>query len=91
MPRIDLETLDEGTEIVRVYLALKLDEAGRAERALDGAGVSYGIEVEAIVQPDGLGLPTERNAAGFWIVEGALDKAEAALRAAGLVAGLVAR
>jgi hypothetical protein len=91
VPRIDLATLDEGTPIVRVYLALKLDEATRVERALDGAGVEYGIEVEPIVQPDGLGLRTERNAAGFWIEEGALDLAEAALRSSGLLAGLVMR
>jgi hypothetical protein len=86
-----MDAFEEGTEIVRVYLALKLDEATRVERVLDGAGVEYGVEVESIVQPDNLGLRTERNAAGFWIRSGALDAAEAALVAAGLERGLVRR
>lgn len=91
MARIDMEAFEEGTEIVRVYLALGLDEAGRVERALDAAGVEYGVEVEAVDTRNGFGLRTQRNAAGFWIREPALDAAEAALLAAKLVKGLVQR
>jgi hypothetical protein len=86
-----MDAFEDGTEIVRVYLALRLEEATRVESALDLAGVEYGVEVESLVQPDGLGLRTERNAAGFWIREVALDAAEAALLAAGLERGLVRR
>lgn len=86
-----METFEEGTEIVRVYLALALDEATRVEQVLDGAGVEYGVEVEALDARNGLGFRTERNAAGFWIREPALDAAESALLAARLVKGLVQR
>lgn len=86
-----MEAFPEGTEIVRVYLALGLEEAGAVERALEGAGVEYGVEVEEVTRPDVLALRTTRNGAGFWIREDALDAAEAALLAAGLKKGLVLR
>ncbi|MFO0584184.1 MAG: hypothetical protein U0229_18070 [Anaeromyxobacter sp.] len=89
--RIEMEAFEEGTEIIRVYLALKVEEATAVERTLDAAGVEYGIEVEDIVLPNGLGLKTTRSAAGFWIREPALDAAEAALVAAKLEKGLVLR
>lgn len=86
-----MEDFTEGTEIVRVYLAVGLEEAGAVERALDGAGVEYGVELEEVVRADGFGLRATRNAAGFWIREDALDAAEAALVAAKLEKGLVLR
>jgi len=91
MPRVDVESYEEGTEIVRVYLAVRLDEATRVERALDEAGVEYGVEVEPVISADGLGLRTERNAAGFWVKDGAVEVAATALERAGLVLGLVKR
>ncbi len=86
-----MEAFEEGTEIIRVYLALTVDEATAVERTLDAAGVEYGIEVEDVVQPNGLGLRTSRSCAGFWIREPSLDAAEAALAAAKLEKGLVLR
>jgi len=86
-----MEAFTEGTEIIRVYLALGLEESTAVERALDAAGVEYGVEVETLDMPNGLGLRTSRNAAGFWIREPALDAAEAALVAAKLEKGLVLR
>jgi len=49
------------------------------------------VEVEPVIAADGLGLRTERNAAGFWIAEAAVDAAATALEKAGLVLGLVKR
>jgi hypothetical protein len=91
MARIEMEAFPEGTEIVRVYLAVGMEEAAAVERALDGADVEYGVEVEEVVRSDGFGLLANRNAAGFWIREAALDAAEAALLAAKLEKGLVLR
>jgi hypothetical protein len=74
-----------------VYLAAGLGEATRVEHALEAAGVDYGVEVEQVVGADGLGLRTERSAAGFWVADAALDAAEQALKEAGLTEGLVRR
>jgi hypothetical protein len=91
MPRVDMESFEEGTEIVRVYLAVRLGEATRVEHVLDAAGVDYGVEVEPVIAADGLGLRTERNAAGFWVAGAAVEPAATALEKAGLVLGLVKR
>ena len=89
MARLDMDDFALGTEIVRVYLAAGLSEAKRVEATLDGAGVIYGVEVETLVGSDGLGLRSERSAAGFWVEETVVKTAFDALSKAGLVAGLV--
>lgn len=91
MPRIPMEAFEEGTELVRVYLAARLDEALAVERALDAAGAEYGAETEEFVSPTALGSSAPRRGVGFWVEAQAVDGCAEALGRAGLVAGLVQR
>jgi hypothetical protein len=91
MARIDMEGFDEGTEIVRVYLAATLAEAQAIEDALDAAGFEFAIEVETIASPAALGASPPRRAAGFWVTAGDLDACADALARAGHLRGLVDR
>lgn len=91
MARIEMDDFQEGTEVVRVYLAASLREAQAAEQVLDAAGVAYAVEVEAFAQPTLLGSSAPRQGAGFWVEPGDLDASAGALERAGLVAGLVQR
>jgi len=91
MPRQQMHQFGEGTEVVRVYMAGALDEAQQAERALDGAGLTYAVEVETFDARTFLGIGSRRQGAGIWLLESDLDAACAALTSAGLVKGLVDR
>jgi hypothetical protein len=91
MPRQPLEQFGEGTEVVRVYFALGLDEAQRAEAVLDGAGLAFAVEVEEVGGPTLFGFGRPRRGAGVWVLETAVDAACAALEGAGMVKGLVDR
>jgi len=91
MPRQPMHQFGEGTEVVRVYLAASLDEAQQAERALDGIGLAYSVEVETFLSRTILGSGSPRQGAGIWLLESDLDAACAALEGAGLVKGLVDR
>jgi len=91
MPRQPLEQFGEGTEVVRVYFALGLEEARRAEAVLDGAGLTFAVEVEEVGGPTMFGFGRPRRGAGVWIRESEVDAACTALEAAGLVKGLVDR
>ena len=91
MARQRMERFGEGTELVRVYLAASLDEAQQAEAALDGAGLTYAVEVEPFLASTILGSNSPRQGAGFWLLEADLDAACAALTGARLVRGLVDR
>jgi hypothetical protein len=91
MPRIAMDSFADGTEIVRVYLAARLDEAQAVERALDDADQEYAVEVEELVSSTALGLKASRQGAGFWVEAGELERCADALEGAGLVAGLVRR
>ena len=91
MPRRPLEQFGEGTEVVRVYFALGLEEARRAEAILDGAGLAFSVEVEEVGGPTMFGFGRPRRGAGLWIRESEIDAACAALEAAGMVKGLVDR
>ena len=91
MPRQAMQLFGEGTEVVRVYLAATLDEAQRAEGALDGVGLTYAVEAETFLAPTILGSGSPRQGAGIWLLEADLDAACAALTRAGLVQGLVDR
>jgi hypothetical protein len=91
MPRQPLAQFGEGTEVVRVYLAVELAEAQRAEEALDGAGLAFAVEVEELGTRSFFGLGRPRRAAGLWILEAELDRACRALERSGLVKGLVDR
>jgi hypothetical protein len=86
-----METFEEGTELVRVYLAATLREAQAVEDALCACEVDFAVEVEALAGSNALGLRTERQAAGFWIRETDLDRAAGTLERAGRISGLVRR
>jgi hypothetical protein len=86
-----MESFEEGTEIVRVYLAASLQEAQAVEGALAAVGVDFAVEVEAFSAPTALGWNSERRGAGFWVRAGDLDRAAASLERAGQRAGLVER
>ena len=90
MARVELEGFEEGTEIVRVYLAGGLDEARAVEAALDAAGAEYAVEVETLPSGGLLSGPARRGA-GFWVRADAVDGCCDALERAGLVRGLVDR
>jgi hypothetical protein len=91
MPRQPLDRFGEGTEVVRVYFALGLEEAERAEALLDGAGLTFAVEVEEVGGPTMFGFGRPRRGAGLWIREGDLDVACAALEKADMLKGLVDR
>ena len=91
MPRQSLEQFGEGTAVVRVYFALGLDEAQRAEAILDQAGLTFAVEVEEVGGPTMFGFGKPRRGAGVWVLETAVDSACTALEGAGMVRGLVDR
>jgi len=91
MPRQPLELFGEGTEVVRVYFALGLEEAQRAEAALDAVGLTFAVEVEEVGGRTLFGFGRPRRGAGVWIREAELDAACTALEGGGLVKGLVDR
>jgi hypothetical protein len=91
MARIPMQAFEEGTELVRVYLAATLAEAQQVERVLDAAALEYAVEVEEFATPTPLGSNAPRRGAGFWLEAGDLDAACAALEGGGLVRGLVQR
>ncbi len=90
MPRVTEEAFEQGSQIVRVYLAASLAEAQRVEGVLDGIDVEYLAEPEQYAAPNALGSRV-RAGVGFWVTEAALDPAADALERAGLISGLVKR
>jgi hypothetical protein len=84
-----MEGFEEGTEIVRVYLAGALDEAREVEAALDATSAEFAVEVETF--PSGGLLSWLRRGAGFWVRSADVDRCADALEGAGLVRGLVDR
>ncbi len=90
MPRVTEDAFEEGSQIVRVYLAASLSEAQRVEGVLDGLDLDYLAEPEQDAAPHALGARV-RSGVGFWVAEAALDPAADALERAGLVSGLVKR
>lgn len=91
MGRVAMEWFEEGSEIVRVYLAASLDEARAVEAALSRVEVAFAVEVEAFVSPTALGWNASRRGAGFWVAAEDLERAADALERAGKRAGLVDR
>ncbi|HEX9052365.1 MAG TPA: hypothetical protein VF841_17695 [Anaeromyxobacter sp.] len=91
MAIVPMDSFEEGTEIVRVYLAASLSEAQAAERVLTGAGLEYAVEVEELVTRTLFGLGATRRGAGLWVRAALLEAAADALERAGQVAGLVDR
>jgi hypothetical protein len=90
MARVTEEAFEDGTEIVRVYLAATLAEAQSAERALDGAGLDYVAEPEEFGARAALGSSIQTGV-GIWVAEAEVDPAVDALARAGVTAGLVKR
>lgn len=91
MAQIPMESFEEGTEIVRVYLAASLAEARTVEDALGAAGVEFAVEVEEFGASAALLSARARRGAGFWVREPDLERAAGALERGGHVAGLVDR
>ena len=91
MARVPMESFEEGTELVRVYLAAALDEARRIEAALDAVAIEFAVEVEEFASPTALGSNQARRGAGFWVRAEELDRAADALERGGHLAGLVRR
>jgi hypothetical protein len=91
MPRQPLDRFGEGTEVVRVYFALGLEEAERAEAMLDTAGLTFAVEVEEVGGATLFGFGQPRRGAGIWIRGVDLDVAYATLEQAGMIKGLVDR
>ncbi len=90
MPRVTEDAFEDGTEIVRVYLAASMREAQSVERTLDAIGVLYVAETETYSARWALGSRT-RSGVGFWVPSESLDAAATALERAGLQSGLVLR
>jgi hypothetical protein len=86
-----MEAFEEGTEIVRVYLAATLAEARAIEGALDLAGVEFAVEVEEFASRTALGSNLARRGAGFWVREADLERAAQVLERGGHLAGLMDR
>lgn len=91
MAQVPMEEFEEGTELVRVYLAASLEEARRVEGALGAAGVEFAVEVEDLPVRSLFGWFQARRGAGFWVRDAELDRAAAALERGGHLAGLVQR
>lgn len=90
MGRIAFRDFEErGEEVARVYMAASLDESGRAEEALDGAGILYAVEPEPYATLSVLGIAGRVTGAAFYVLEREAPAAAAALAAAGLEAGLL--
>jgi hypothetical protein len=87
MARLDSEEfLDK--EVSRVYLAAKVGEAERVEKALTDEGFDFMVEIERFTKAV-LGIFTsEYSGAGFYVLSGQADSARKALSAAGLTVGL---
>lgn len=90
MPRVTEEAFEEGSQIVRVYLAASLSEAQRVEGVLDALELSYLAEPEQFTAPNALGSRV-RSGVGFWVEEASLNAAADALERAGMRSGLVKR
>ncbi len=91
MAIVPMDTFEEGTEIVRVYLAGSVAEAQKAERILTAAGVEYAVEVEELEARTLFGFWGRRRGAGLWVRAEVLDAAADALERAGHLSGLVDR
>jgi hypothetical protein len=91
MAIVPMDSFEEGTEIVRVYLAASLAEAQAAERVLTAAGLEYAVEVEDLATRTLFGLGATRRGAGLWVRAELLEAAADALERAGQLAGLVDR
>ncbi len=89
MAHVPMESFEEGTEIVRVYLAGSLAEAQRVEDVLEAVAVDFAVEVEELAAR--VAFRSARRGAGFWVRNGDLDRAAGALEQAGHLAGLVDR
>jgi hypothetical protein len=88
--RIAIDDFDEGTEIVRIYVAGALAEAQAVEGVLEAGGFEYAVEVEALPS-GGLLSGRARRTAGFWVRTEAVEQCADALERAGHVRGLVDR
>lgn len=88
MALVDAATFD-GREVTLVYIAGRVNEGRQVEQVLSQHGVDYAVDIEPF-QTTLLGiLPVEYEGVGFYVASDQADRCCAALRAAGLVQGLV--
>ena len=88
MAMVDPEDLGD-VEVARVYIAGRLGEAQEVERVLSRHGVDYFVEIEPFrILLLGL-LPAEREGVAFYVAAANAALSVQALRAAGLLQGLL--
>lgn len=90
MARVAMDDFEEGTELLRVYLASSLAEARKVEAALDAADLDYVVEVESFTTRSVLAGFFARKGAGFYVLKEQARACVELLGRAGLVKGLVA-
>jgi hypothetical protein len=88
MARVDPDVFDE-KEVALVYIAGRISEAERVEKALTERGVDYALDIEPF-QTYVLGLlPVQYEGVGFYVVTAQAELSRRLLHEAGLKEGLV--
>lgn len=88
MALVDPETFGDA-ECARVYIAGRLREARRVERALTEAGVDYFVDIEKFRKPLLGVIPREYDGAAFYVEASQADSIRELLARAGLRSGIV--
>jgi hypothetical protein len=79
----------DNTEVSLVYIAGRLSEGKHVEQVLSDSAVDYAVDIEPFqTRVFGI-LPVEYEGVGFYVASDQADVSRRALRAAGLVQGLV--
>jgi hypothetical protein len=88
MALVDPTTFD-GEEVSLVYIAGRLREGKQVEEVLSARAIDYAVDVEPFeVRVLGI-LPVRYEGVGFYVRSGQAEVCRHALRAAGVVQGLV--
>jgi hypothetical protein len=88
MALVDPATFDDKS-VAMVYIAGRLREGKQVEQVLSDNAIDYAVDAEPF-ESRVLGiLPVTYQGVGFYVLAGQADSSRRALRAAGLVQGLV--
>jgi len=88
MGLVDPTTFDD-KPVAMVYIAGRVSEGKRVEQVLSAHGIDYAVDIEPF-ESRVLGiLPVTYEGVGFYVGAERADSARQALRAAGLLQGLV--
>ena len=88
MALVDPATFDD-KDVAMVYIAGRLSEGKRVEQVLSDNAIDYAVDAEPF-ESRVLGfLPVEYEGVGFYVLSSQADFCRRALRAAGLLQGLV--